>query len=87
MLVLNSLEYIIYKGSEVGNVSIRSRCIVIKFIRIYCIVGHPQDPKGEYNSYLSTFRAENIPKSRRFKVKNNAETLPKQLQKNFKNVQ
>ena len=35
--------------------------------------------------HLSTFRAENTPKSRPFKVKNNAQTLPKQLRKSPEN--
>ena len=41
----------------------------------------------EYRGYLSTFRAEITPKSGPFKVENNAQTLPKQLQKNFEKVQ
>ena len=36
---------------------------------------------------LSTFGAENTPKSRPFKVENNAQTLPKQLQNNFEKAQ
>ena len=40
-----------------------------------------------YRGHLSTFRAENTPKSRPFKVENNAQTLPKQLQNNFEKVQ
>ena len=35
----------------------------------------------DFRGHLSTFRAENNPKSRPFKVENNAQTLPKQLQK------
>ena len=31
----------------------------------------------DFQSHLSTFRAENTPKSRPFKTKNNAVTLPK----------
>ena len=37
--------------------------------------------------YLSTFGAENTTKSMPFKVENNDQTLPKQLQKNFEKVQ
>ena len=37
--------------------------------------------------HLSTFEAENTPKSRPFKVQNNAQTLPKQVQNNFEKVQ
>ena len=40
-----------------------------------------------FRGHLSTFRAENTPKSGPFKVKNNALTLPKQLQNNFEKVQ
>ena len=36
--------------------------------------------------HLSTFGAENTPKSRPFKVKNKAQTLPKQVQNNFEKV-
>ena len=41
----------------------------------------------DFWGHLSTFRAENTPKSRPFKVENNAQTLPKQLQNNFEKVQ
>ena len=41
----------------------------------------------DYLGDLSTFRAENTPKRRPFKVENNAQTLPKQLQNNFEKVQ
>ena len=41
----------------------------------------------DFRGHLSTFRAENTPKSRPFKVENNAQTLPKQLQNNFEKVQ
>ena len=41
----------------------------------------------DYLGDLSTFRAENTPKSGHFKVENNAQTLPKQLQNNFEKVQ
>ena len=37
--------------------------------------------------YLSTFGARNTPKSRPFKVENNPQTLPKQLQNSFEKVQ
>ena len=41
----------------------------------------------DYWGHLSTFRAENTHKSGPFKVKNNAQTLPKQLKNNFEKVQ
>ena len=41
----------------------------------------------DFWGHLPTFRAENIPKSRPFKVKNNSQKLPKQLQKLFEKVQ
>ena len=41
---------------------------------------NPQD-------FLSTFGAQNTPKSRPFEAKNKAQTLPKQLQNNFEKVQ
>ena len=41
----------------------------------------------DFWGYLNTFWAENTPKSRPFKVENNAQTLPKQLQNNFEKVQ
>ena len=40
-----------------------------------------------FRGHLSTFGAENTPKSRPFKVKNKAQTLPKQVQNNFEKVQ
>ena len=40
----------------------------------------------KFRGHLSTFRAENTPKSRPFKVENNAQTLPKQIQNNFEKV-
>ena len=46
-----------------------------------------RDPKGEDHGYLTTFRGINAPKSGRFKYKNNAQTLPKQLQNNFEKGQ
>ena len=36
---------------------------IIKILRIFRIVGHPRDPKGEDHGYLSTFRGVNAPKS------------------------
>ena len=41
----------------------------------------------DFRGHLSTFRAEKTPKSRPFKVENNAQTLPKQLQNNFEKVE
>ena len=41
----------------------------------------------DFRGHLSTFRAENTPKSRPFKGENSAQTLPKQLQNNFEKVQ
>ena len=41
----------------------------------------------DFRGHLSTFQAENTPKSRHFKAKNNALTLPEQLQSNFEKVQ
>ena len=41
----------------------------------------------DFWGHLSAFRAENTSKSGPFKVKNNAQTLPKQLQNNFEKVQ
>ena len=46
-----------------------------------------RDPKGEHHGYLSTFEAQNTPKSRPFEAENNAQKLPKQLQNNFEKVQ
>ena len=40
-----------------------------------------------FQGHLSTFEAQNTPKTRPFKVKKNAQTLPKQLQNNFEKVQ
>ena len=59
---------------------------LIKFLRIFRIVGHPRDPKGEDHGYLTTFRGINAPKSGPFKYENNAQTLPKQLQNNLEKV-
>ena len=59
----------------------------IKILRIFRIVGHPRDPKGEDHGYLTTLRCINAPKSGPFKYENNAETLPKQLQNNFEKGQ
>ena len=41
----------------------------------------------DFRGHLVTFRAENTPKSRPSKVKNNAQTLPEQLQNKFEKVQ
>ena len=41
----------------------------------------------DFWGHLSTFGAENTPKSRHFKAKNNAQTLPKLLQNNFEKVE
>ena len=40
----------------------------------------------DFRGHLSTFRPENIPKSRLFKAENNALTLPKQVRNNFEKV-
>ena len=45
-----------------------------------------RDPKGEDHGYLTTFWAQNTPKSGPFKTENNAQTLPKQVQNNFEKV-
>ena len=47
---------------------------------------HNFDRKSQLLGHLSTFRAENIPKSRPFKVENNAQTLPNQHQNNIEKV-
>ena len=59
----------------------------IKILRIFLIVGHPRDPKGEDHGYLTTFRGINAPKSVPFKYENNTQTLHKQLQNKFEKVQ
>ena len=59
----------------------------IKILRIFLIVGHPRDPKGENHGFLTTFRGINEPKSGPSKYENNAQTLPKQLQNNFEKGQ
>ena len=41
----------------------------------------------DFRGHLWTFGAENTLKSRPFKFKNNAQTLPKQLQNNFEKAQ
>ena len=41
----------------------------------------------DFRGHLSTFRLENIRKSRLFKAENNAQTLPKQIQNNFEKVE
>ena len=40
-----------------------------------------------FQGHLSIFEAQNSLKSAPFKTKNNAQTLPKQLQNNFEKVQ
>ena len=40
-----------------------------------------------FRGHLSTFEAQNTPKSRTFEAKNKAETLPKQVQNNFEKVE
>ena len=66
------------------NFKIKQR---IKILRIFRIVGDQWDPKGEYHDYFSSFRGINTPKSEPFKYKNNAQTLPTQLQYNFEKGQ
>ena len=39
-----------------------------------------------FHGHLSTFEAQNTPKSRPFEGKNNAQKLPKQVQNNFEKV-
>ena len=39
-----------------------------------------------FQGHLSTFGAQNTPKSRLFEAKNKAQTLPKQVQNNFEKV-
>ena len=41
----------------------------------------------DFRGHISTFRAENTPKSEAFKAKNNALTTSEQLQTNFQKVQ
>ena len=60
---------------------------IIKILRIFLIVGHPPDPKGEDSGSLKTFRVINSLKSWPFKYKNNAQALPQQLQNNFEKGQ
>ena len=40
-----------------------------------------------FQGHLSTFEAQNTPKSRPFEAENKAQTLPKQVQNNFEKVQ
>ena len=40
-----------------------------------------------FQGHLSTFEAQNTPKSRLFEAENNAQTVPKQVQNNFEKVQ
>ena len=48
-------------------------------------VGHPRDPKGDHQLWV--FGAERTQKNASVKTKNNAQTLPKQVQNNFEKVQ
>ena len=41
----------------------------------------------DFIGHISTFRAENTPKSSPFKAENNAQTTPEQLPNNFEKVQ
>ena len=41
----------------------------------------------DFRGHISTFRAENTPKSKSFKAENNAQTTSEQLQTNFQKVQ
>merc|ERR1712212_549929 len=41
----------------------------------------------DFGGHISTFRAENTPKSEAFKAKNNAQTTSEHLQNNFQKVQ
>ena len=41
----------------------------------------------DFPSHLETFWAENNPKNRLYKFKNNAQKFPKQMQNNFEKVQ
>ena len=59
----------------------------IKILRIFRIVGHPRDPKGEDHGYLTTFRGINAPKSLPSKYENNAQTLLNNFKKNFEKGQ
>ena len=49
------------------------------------MVGHPLDPKGERQVWVA--KGISISKSRPYKAKKNGQTLSKQLQNNFENVQ
>ena len=69
------LGYSGFVKGEKGGGNMKS----IQILRIFRIVGHPRDPKGEDHGYLTTFRGINAPKSGPFKYENNAQTLPKQL--------
>ena len=40
-----------------------------------------------FQGHLSTFEAQNTPKSRPFEAENKAQTLPKQVQNNFEKVE
>ena len=45
------------------------------------------DQNFDFRGHLSTFRAENTPKSRPLMAENNVQTNPKQVQNNFEKVQ
>ena len=51
------------------------------------IMGQILTKNLDFRGHLSTFRAENTPKSGPSKSKNNAQTLLKLLQNNFEKVQ
>ena len=76
-------------GWAVGGVQLfcSLNLFIIKILRIFRIVGHPRDHKGEDPGYSTTFRGINAPKSWPFKYENNSQTLPKQLQNNFEKGQ
>ena len=72
-----TIEVYFWKIPAKGRLFSFENC-AIKILRIFLSVGHPRDPKGEDQGYLTTFRV-NAPKSMPFKYENNAQTLPKQL--------
>ena len=51
----------------------------IKILRIFRIVGHRRDPKGEDQGYLPILKGINAPTSGTFKSGNNVQTVPKTL--------
>ena len=64
----------------------KSAFLTPKMVENDHILGQILTKNLDYRGHLSTFRAENTPKSGPFKAKNNAQTLPKQLQNNFEKV-